>query len=360
MKHSAVISARLNTPVRERHTNENGLINIFKGLFVKQKVKIHEETFPVAEVLKKLHLALKSVGIDNLVRLTHDNIDYYLDEESKPHDLPIILKQFKSEIENAFERFYEEISVIVETQFENLLYLLELNLNRVHPIGEYPIQINFLAIPENSSIEETDSKFLLFVNKIEQEVQKYLNVKDIEIKILKTNSEKKVYESPADIRYGKKSRNPFFPLNGITLGETSLNELKRKGKEAKEIDAELKTLNYYTVRNIKIWHDNKVASYVYFTCLEALPRPWQRLGLTWDLSYTQYINFFENSGYFINVTVPPKSSWYLGKKTLVAEFQAITTINEDLQYVFELYFNYSKKDSINDRGTIYSMKVIAN
>jgi len=79
MKYSAQLLIRTESPTHERYTDEENLYNYFKELFWNGRARVEEETFSTPEVLRKLSAAFKSSGITNLVRLSHDDVDFYLD-----------------------------------------------------------------------------------------------------------------------------------------------------------------------------------------------------------------------------------------------------------------------------------------
>ncbi|NJO90849.1 MAG: hypothetical protein HC831_19210 [Chloroflexia bacterium] len=185
MKYSAQISLKTESPVHTRFTDEETLYNYFKELFWKGRERVEEETFSTTDVLRKLSSAFKSSGLTNLVRISHDDIDFYLDKDDEPHDLDKAIEDFEEVLHNAFERFYEEITIVLETRNSQIDFVLELAMLRVHPIGEYPIRITFSGLPENALVTNIEKKFSLFVNRVEQNIQKYMDVKDVTISFTK-------------------------------------------------------------------------------------------------------------------------------------------------------------------------------
>jgi hypothetical protein len=366
MKYSAQICLKTESLVKERYTDEETLYNYFKELFWKGRERVEEETFSTRDVLNKLSAAFKNSGITNLVRISHDDTDFYLDKNNKPHDLDNAIGEFGEVLHNAFERFYEEVSVVMETSDSQVNFVVELTMHRIHPIGEYPIQINFSGLPENTTVTNVEKTFNLFVNKVEQNIQKYLNLSDVTISFTKKSKpkyfselvEKEGVKDKSTVKTNKKCK--FFPLYGVTLGKTSVKELANKGTRAKDRDDKGKKYKYYTINDMRFWYGDDVANHIYMTYTDPLPQQWRECGLDWDLSYNEWQQLFKDLGFMLSVVKRPKKEWYSGKFTLVAQFNASKKISDDVTISFEVYFNYSQKTSRKAEGTIYSLRVRGN
>ncbi len=319
-------------------------------------------------MLGKLSAALKSSGINNLVRISHDDTDFFLDTANEPNDLDKTILKFKDILRAAFERFYEEITVIMESRQSQIDYVIELLLLRVHQVGEYPIQINFSGLPKSTGVVDIENKFKLLVNKVEQNVHKFMDVSDVTISFTKktgsvdagTTKDKNVDEEVQTEVNLKSKECSFFPLYGVALGETSVKQLAKKGSRAKGKDSNNKRYKYYLVNDMNFWYDKNTATHMYLTYTSPMPQKWRNCGLDWDLTYNEWLKLFKQLGFFISSVKLPKKEWYSGKRTLTAEFHASKKISDDMQLVFELDFNYSQKTSVNSKGTIYSLRVVAN
>jgi len=367
MKYAAQILIRPNTETRERFDEDGSFYTKFKELFIKKQSKIIEETFSVPNFLSKLNVALKSVGISNLVRITHDDVDFYLDQENKTNDLDVAIEEFGSLIRNSFDRFFEELSVMFEISEDEVDYLIELILLKVHPIGEYPIQINFAGLPEKHGVANVEQKFKLFVDKVEQSLHKYMDISDITISFVKkvgslasAQAEKEIVTSSASAPAKGQKKCLFFPLHGVMLGETTTAELEKIGVKAKDFDSEKKLYKYYTVKDMRFWYTHQIADHIYITYTDPIPKQWRDCGLDWSLTYNEWIKLFEKLGFFISIVLAPKKEWYNGSRTLSAEFNASKKINATISISFELDFNYSKKTSVDSKGTLYSIRVRAS
>jgi hypothetical protein len=362
MKFSSQIQIKPNTETRERFSNEKTLLEFLKGLFIKKQVTVIEETFSAPDILGRLNSALKSSGITNLVRVSHDDTEFYLDKENQPNDLDKVIEEFSDTLRNSFERFYEKIAVIVEINHEGIDFMIELDLLRVHPVGESPIQIYISGVPGYTGKGNIESRFKLFVEKLEQNICKVLEIKDIKLSFLKGYSfqipENKLIEQQNRL----KPRTPdsqkciFFPLYGVTLGETKISELEEIGVHATDYDSANILYNYFTVNGIRFWYNNKTANQIYITYTDPLPEQWRNCGLDWELSYNEWIKLFNDLGFHISIVKNPKKEWYNGQQTLVAEFHASKMTKKNRHLVIEAYFNYSKQSSVMSKGTIYSLR----
>jgi len=367
MKYFAQILIRPNTETHEVFKNKSKFYSKFKALFITQQSKVIKESFSVPDFLMKLNLAFKSVGISNLARITHDDVDFYLDKEHKPNDLDEAIQEFGNLIHNSFERFFEEITSVFETKEAEIDYLIELILLRVHPVGEYPVQINFSGLPEKHGVANIEQKFRLFVDRVEQSLHKYMELSDITVSFTKKDrftsptqdQEELISTSQASPKKGNLKCN-FFPLYGVMLGETTVSELEKMGTKAKDFDSEKKLYKYYTIKDMRFWYSGEIADHMYITYTDPIPKQWSNCGLDWSLSYNEWKDLFEKLGFFISIVKQPVKDWYNGKRSLSAEFIATKKINATITISFELDFSYSQKTSVDSKGTIYSLRVRAS
>jgi|GEM_PF-7131893 hypothetical protein len=367
MKYLAQILIRPNSETHEITSSRHKFYTKFKGLFIKKETKIIKESFSVPDFLIKLNLAMKSLGINNLVRISHDGVDFYLDKEHKSNDLDEAIQEFGFLIRNSFERFFEEISVIFEYSEEEIDYMLELSLQRIHPVGEYPIRISFSGLPQKHNVPNVQQRFRLFVDKVEQSLHKYMEVSDITISFTKKDestliNQNEVESKPNSSKNSKKLKDKciFFPLYGIILGETKVSILAKMGNRAKDYDSDKKLYKYYTVNDVRFWFTNDIADHMYITYTDPIPQQWRNCGFDWSLSYSKWLALLEKLGFFISVAKNPVTEWYNGKKSLSAEIMATKRINPYTSIIFEFDFSYSQISSVDADGTLYSIRVKAD
>ncbi len=144
---------------------------------------------------------------------------------------------------------------------------------------------------------------------------------------------------------GSSQHASFFPVFGMTLGETTRAEAAKMGYCST-------SKNYpecYDVGTWDFWDHDKdgVFEQLYLTYTDEFPQQWLDIGCSWALSYNQWQALFRRLGYTVTVTESPKTKPYGGRNTLSAKFTA-TDPSTGLQ--FRLDFNYG-----NDHGEGYTV-----
>jgi hypothetical protein len=103
--------------------------------------KVEHETFSAVSILQQLYTVFNSIGINNLVRLSHDDIDFYLDTEGKKDDLKASLDLYDLQTNDAMSESFKQLSMVLEHEENGFKYLINITINRTHQIGVYPIDI---------------------------------------------------------------------------------------------------------------------------------------------------------------------------------------------------------------------------
>jgi hypothetical protein len=338
----------------------------FKALFIKKEYILIKETFSVPDFLIELNLALKEMHITNLVKIAHDDIDFYLDNQHKLNDLDDAIRDFGFLIKNSFERFYEEISVLLEHKTNELFYVIEIILRRVHPVGQYPVQFIITCLPLGKTNKKTEQKIKGFVEELETKLERYVNPGEIKTSFIKKLGEEyseseagEEKEIDAQSVMVQEKKCIFFPLYGVMPGETTVNELAKLGTRAKDYDSDKKLYKYYTVQGMRFWFTGELTTHMYLTYTDPLPLQWRNCGFDWNLSYTKWKILLQKLGFTIADIKPPTVEWYSGKRTLSAEFMASKMMTNTISISFELDFNYSQRSSVDVNGTLYSISVRA-
>lgn len=130
----------------------------FSQLSPKQEL----ETFNATSILQQIYDGFASIGINNVVRLSLDNYDFYLDESGQENDLEKALLDFKSRVDPIESELFEKIYFVLEHIENSLHYLIEVDINRKHKVGEYPIFININCVFEEFSMSHFKSEADLF------------------------------------------------------------------------------------------------------------------------------------------------------------------------------------------------------
>jgi len=172
--------------------------------------KIERETFTAVSVLQKLNRLFWELDINNIIRLSHDNIDIYYDKEGKEDDLKEAIDNYELTINDAMSHYFETLHLVLEHEDSNFVYLIEININRSHAVGAYPIEIKINGLMKefkanggenkasvrakmetrfasqevlDSFVNEQHMSFETFVNGLGMRVRKYMKVDDVKVEI---------------------------------------------------------------------------------------------------------------------------------------------------------------------------------
>lgn len=136
----------------------------------------------------------------------------------------------------------------------------------------------------------------------------------------------------------------LFPLYGCELGKTTVAELAKKGKK----DPKYKL---YVINNQNFWcFSGKVFDSMYITKHTWVPE-WKQKGYDPDLSYNRWMDLLKGQGYSIKVVEQP----IVKDSSLSAK--VVASKSSPVRHDITLVFNYSKKKSLSDSGTLYSFDV---
>lgn len=151
------------------------------------------------------------------------------------------------------------------------------------------------------------------------------------------------------------SKNDFFPLYGITLGETTWKQAEDMGYYV-EIWKEGPSRTI-VVMDVDFWdHSGKgVFNSLYMTHSCRIPSLWLSKGFSWDNSYDEWLEVFKKLGFTIVVTEKPSQKEYSGHNTLSARFLAKSS---DGTLSFDLDFDYGENGCYTSSPqTLYSISV---
>ena len=145
----------------------------------------------------------------------------------------------------------------------------------------------------------------------------------------------------------------FFPIYGITLGQSTVQQSRNMGHNVKEYNG----TNFWDERGIGIWDHDKdgIWEWANIDHYDTMPDEWIRMGLTWDISYNEAKNLMQRLGFNVNVTKSPSVVTWDGRKVLDAEF---TAKHPDGQLDVEFDFNYGYGSSVSASKTLYQIYLI--
>ena len=149
----------------------------------------------------------------------------------------------------------------------------------------------------------------------------------------------------------------LFPLYGVTLGVTTIQELEKLGRHATDIYNKTgRPYSYYKINDMKFWYDTRVANHIYMTNSNTMPERWRNLGLDWSLSYNQWIRLLMRLGYMITTLQTPRVGDWQGSPSFEAQ---VVAKHSHLLTQIELNFSYSEGATADCPSTLYSLRVRA-
>lgn len=169
--------------------------------------KVERETFAAVSILQKLHRLFWEMEISNIIRLSHDDIDIYIDNHGRDNDLKEALDQYELTINDAMSHRFKTIHMVLEHEDSNFIYLIEIDINRSHAVGAYPIQLKINGLMKefradstgeavvrkkmkaffesqdmlNAFIKEKQLAFETVVNEMAMKVRKFIKVDDVKV-----------------------------------------------------------------------------------------------------------------------------------------------------------------------------------
>lgn len=147
----------------------------------------------------------------------------------------------------------------------------------------------------------------------------------------------------------------FFPMYGIILGRTTTSQVQSMGYKIDKSDSGHK---YSHVNDITFWdfNDDNIFDYVSVDKYDNIPETIKNLGINWNMSYNQMLSKFKNLGFNVTIKDAPITKEYSGRKTLYAEFKALSPDNK-LKVDVKFRYGNSKGEgySTNSSNTYYEM-----
>lgn len=168
--------------------------------------KQERETFTAMSILQQLNMSLRSMQVTNLVRLAVNDHDFYLDDKGVEDDLETGMVQTDVKMDPYESESFDGVTLVLEHLENNLKYLIEIRITRVHKVGEYPIQIEINGLMNDFELKKGESRedlakkmepmfehqsaydgllkyrrseFDQFVDKMELSVRKFITLDDV-------------------------------------------------------------------------------------------------------------------------------------------------------------------------------------
>ena len=147
----------------------------------------------------------------------------------------------------------------------------------------------------------------------------------------------------------------LFPMNGITLGVSTVRDLRAAGVQCKSIDDDTgKPYLYYTVDGIDFWYDKDsgVVDYLPFSKGDMLHESLVAMGFDHDKSYNDWLKVLKDNGFEVTVAKKPTTDSYKGRKWLRAELKGTKTTPCGISLKIKLDFSWGKGRYVTDQKTL--------
>jgi hypothetical protein len=153
------------------------------------------------------------------------------------------------------------------------------------------------------------------------------------------------------------SNSELFPLYGVTLGETTVNQLTQWGKRTTSIDRKTGSpYKCYEINETNFWYDDDgIAEHMYIAKgIYAIPERWRALGFDWDISYNQWVSLLQRLGYSVRIEEPPRVVKYDGHDSFSAKISAVKQTRIPVEIT--LGFDYSEGTTSESKRTLYYIR----
>lgn len=114
------------------------LYNITGGKVGEEK---EVETFTAIAIVQQIYNCFTSLGVDNIIRLNHDDIEIYYDDKGEKNDFQFAVDKYSIEIDESMSAYFNTLWIVLEYEDNDFKYLIEFSINRNHCISKYPIEI---------------------------------------------------------------------------------------------------------------------------------------------------------------------------------------------------------------------------
>ena len=154
------------------------------------------------------------------------------------------------------------------------------------------------------------------------------------------------------------SLDDFFPVCGITLDKSTVNDARRQAFRFDKIERCDGGLVIAWWKGIQIRKESEcdLFTHIYMTRSDKMFPEWNKFDFDWNLSYNEWISLFKKYGFTVIQTKEPRvSSWEHGPDYLEAE---LVTVSKDYSLKFKLDFSYGRDGCTQEScSTLYSISV---
>ncbi|MEE3371138.1 MAG: hypothetical protein VX346_17530 [Planctomycetota bacterium] len=117
-----------------------------------------QETFSALTILQQLFIVLRSLGVNDIVRISKDREVLFDDVTGKPDDLKPALEQTIKNLGRQQLQVFNSLTLALLHNTRDQTYLLQLRVHRTHAVGEHPLQLVVNAFPRALAVDEDEDE----------------------------------------------------------------------------------------------------------------------------------------------------------------------------------------------------------
>jgi hypothetical protein len=223
----------------------------------------------------------------------------------------------------------------------------------VTPVDDSKMEVTFPAV----KVDDITDKLNINIAGINGENVQTAS-RDKRISIMPADEYRKILNSSFLDEY-RKNNNSLFPLDGVTLGKTTVQELARRGTISKHISNSTgKPYNYYTINGVDVWFDENSGLASHYSFIDRpygnqLPQKWVSMGMSFENSYEEWVYLANMYNWTVEMLKPPVIESGRFKATIELSYR-----KDGVLYIIRLFFiseNGGTKKS--DNNTLYQINV---
>ena len=162
--------------------------------------KEEQETFTAVAILQQLNATFRSLHINNIIKISHDDIDFYHDKDGLENDLKQALDEYEIQVDESMSVHFQKLTMVLEHIDNDFKYLIEICINKNHSVGDYPIEIKITGLFTEFNTTKVDTgiseitkdqatfdsfknskinTFEYFINQFKLELKKHMAIDDV-------------------------------------------------------------------------------------------------------------------------------------------------------------------------------------
>ena len=120
--------------------------------------KEERETFCAVTILQQINKVMRSVGVDNVVRLATDSVVFYEDTVGAENDLKDAMEAFTAKACSEDISYFNELSLVLEHHLDDMACLIDIRVKRTHKLGEHPMRITLNGLPSDLNAKQGEDQ----------------------------------------------------------------------------------------------------------------------------------------------------------------------------------------------------------